>query len=82
MSAVTPQALMVCQHGMSPPETLCDLGGNLYEISSDLDFVAGAFQTQVCFGSFNSTIEELTECMPWPIDNPSEQVGGRCVRDR
>ena len=76
-----PQA--VCSLEANPNDfEICDLGGNVWEISSDYIVSGTARRIDTCFEHFNNANDSfLNRCGQADESRLGPTIGGRCVRD-
>ena len=73
----------VCSLESNPNDfDICDLGGNLWEISSDYNISGTTRRIFTCFEHFNNTNDTfLNDCAQAVDSRLGPTIGGRCVRD-
>ena len=70
----------VCSQETTPGEfSICDLGGNAYEMTSD---ILPNDNGRVCFDDYHHLNNAINICVPADLSRISPMIGGRCVKQQ
>jgi hypothetical protein len=72
----------VCSLELVPGDLgICDVGGNVYELTSEITQINNTDYMTVCFDDYNPGEALLNRCATQKKNETNPRIGGRCVRD-
>ena len=72
----------VCSLEVTPGDLeICDLGGNVYELTSEVTQINNTDYMSVCFDDYDTGEAFLNRCATQKKSETNPRIGGRCVRD-